>query len=539
MNPLAYQNRADQCIAQGALTNSKRPECFVKGVYPTHLTMGKGCHVWDTSGKKYVDFICGLGSNLIGYANDSVTQAVVHQLHYGATLSLSSVLEIEVAEQLKSAFPFIDLVKFLKTGSEACSAAIKIARAKQGVTFGSQRLHEMWRNEVLRRLPQERELSGRSSPGMQNVHQDLSVLTPCYGNKEAGSKKIHQNGAGQSDREASFPETTDQDQSPWQGQDILCSQEGQKGWEARQAFVQDMWRLESQRASQGLSSTARRDVAVSLSSRLGAPRWLILSEGYHGHHDAFSSLTTPGCGVPSDPGILPLKDNEDLLPIAAAVIVEPIMTDTSIERIAWLQKLRDDCTKHGVVLIFDEVITGFRFPRLSVSNYYGIIPDLICLGKALGGGLPLSVVGGRKDIMNCGEYFVSSTFAGEGLSLAAAKVVLTDLQRNRYDMQDLWNKGQEFLDEFNALWPEKIRIEGYPTRGAFKGDELTKALFWQECCRAGILFGASWFFNFPLAKEMFTVMGTIKDVITRLKTGSVRLEGEMPKSPFAAKVRAQ
>ena len=55
------EKRAMECIAHGALTNSKRPETFVRGVYPTHLTDGNGCMVWDLYGKSYVDFICGLG----------------------------------------------------------------------------------------------------------------------------------------------------------------------------------------------------------------------------------------------------------------------------------------------------------------------------------------------------------------------------------------------------------------------------------------------------------------------------------------------
>lgn len=405
MDKFADHRRAKDCIAQGALTNSKRVECLVKGVYPSHLTRGKGCYLWDTEGKRYIDFITGLGTNILGYANDTVNSAAAGQMAKGATLSLGSVLELETAEMIKSLFPFIDAVKFLKTGSEACSAAIRIARAKTG-----------------------------------------------------------------------------------------------------------------------------RDI--------------VLSEGYHGWHDEFISLTPPALGVPAPRGISGCDDiksiyklgDGELIKHAAAVIIEPVITDHAPERTIWLQRLRDDCTRHGTMLIFDEIITGFRFPRFSVANFFGITPDIICLGKAIANGFPLSVVGGKYEVMNCGEYFVSSSFAGETISLAAAKSTMEQLQK-RYDLKHLWEKGLEFQQKFNALWPGKLTIDGYPTRGVFKGDTLTKALFWQEACKAGILFGPSWFYNFPLIDESFSVLGTCEDIITRIKNGSVTLEGELPASPFAQKVR--
>jgi glutamate-1-semialdehyde 2,1-aminomutase len=188
------------------------------------------------------------------------------------------------------------------------------------------------------------------------------------------------------------------------------------------------------------------------------------------------------------------------------------------------------------MLIFDEIITGFRFPRFSVSSYFNVIPDIIVLGKAIANGMPLAAVGGKYDVMNGTDYFVSSTYAGETLSLVAGKATITALQ-NKYDLDWLWKQGQAFLDVFNSLWPEKITIQGYPTRGAFKGDELVKALFWQEACLAGILFGPSFFFNFALASEWKDAMVAIKAIIEKIKRGGVQLLGEMPKSPIAQKVR--
>lgn len=124
-----WHRRAQDCIAQGALTNSKRPQCHVMGVYPTHLQKGQGCYVWDMQGRKYMDFITGLGTNLLGYGNARVNSAIAGQLNNGACLSLGTHHEIEAAEKVKEFFPFLDSIKFLKTGNEATLAALRIARA--------------------------------------------------------------------------------------------------------------------------------------------------------------------------------------------------------------------------------------------------------------------------------------------------------------------------------------------------------------------------------------------------------------------------
>ena len=396
-----WHRRAQDSIAQGALTNSKRVESHVKGVYPTHLFRGHGCQVWDHAGKRYIDFICGLGASILGYANERVNQAIAGQLGQGASLSLGTHHEIECAEKVKELFPFVDAVKFLKTGSEACSAAIRIARAATG-------------------------------------------------------------------------------------------------------------------------------------------RDLVLSEGYHGWSDEFVRLTPPATGIPRlEKAIAKLEGLWQVGRDVAAVIVEPVITDWSDDRRAYLQKLRETCTEHGVMLIFDEVLTGFRWPRFSVANYWSINPDLIVLGKAIANGMPLAAVGGKYAVMNTEpQYFVSSTYAGETLSLVAAKKTM-ELLQTKYDLSALWERGQQFLDSFNALWPEVIRIEGYPSRGSFKGEPAIRTLFFQEACLAGILFGPSFFFNFSHIDELAGVIDACRDILGRIRRGDVRLKGEPPKPAYAETVRAR
>jgi glutamate-1-semialdehyde 2,1-aminomutase len=395
---MSWKNRAELAIAQGALTNSKRPSTFIEGVYPTHVDRGRGARLY-SEGREYLDYIGGLGTNLLGYGNFHVGEAVMRRFMQGATLSLSSQLEVEAAERLKAIVPWTELWKFTKSGTEACNAAIKIARAYTG-------------------------------------------------------------------------------------------------------------------------------------------RDLVLSDGYHGHGDDFISLSAPALGVPKRPWMSRL--DPDLIKDAAAVIVEPVVTDYSRERKAYLESLKAECEKHGTVLIFDEIITGFRFPGLTVSKYFGIEPDLILLGKAIGGGLPLSAIGGKKAVMNCGEYFISGTFFGETVSLAACMETINLLKKDgtKYSIDELWKSGQQFLDRFNELSPH-LKIVGYPTRGVFEGSDLVKALFWQEACKAGILFGPSWFFNFPLASETDAVIPICRDIFSRIHLGGVRLEGQMPKKPFAQTVRSE
>lgn len=393
-----WRNRAETAISHGALTNSKRPRCFVDGIYPTHVSRGRGPYVWDAEGKLYVDYIMGLGSTVLGYADTEIGEAISKQWLRGATLSLSTDLEVEVAERVKELFPFIDRVRFLKTGSDACSAAVRIAR----------------------------------------------------------------------------------------------------------------------------TATGRRRV---------------LSSGYHGWHDEFVSMTPPACGVTGSFDVEPFREISQINSETAAVIVEPILLDASDERRKWLGDLRAACTAAGAMLIFDEVITGFRVPALSVSTMWGVHPDLACFGKAIASGMPLSVVGGRKEVMECGEYFVSSTFAGETLSLAAARETIRLLTSGKYEMELLWTKGRRFADAVSSLFPG-LRITGYPTRGVFEGDPEMKALVWQESCRAGVLFGASWFYTFAHISEDDAVLNTLNDISIRIKTGSVKLIGKMPESPFAQKVRS-
>ena len=190
--------RAQDSIAQGALTNSKRAECFVKTIYPVHLTKGRGCYVWDTQGNRYIDFICGLGSNLLGYGNSLIAESMYRQALEGCTLSLSTTLEVVVAEKIKEVVPFVEKMKFLKTGTEACMAAIRIARAYHGVSRENQEMYEMFGNPSYRGLPQEWSEKEKS---LQVLYNGLSTETRNQRNQKSGPAEIRTFSEGQTNRE--------------------------------------------------------------------------------------------------------------------------------------------------------------------------------------------------------------------------------------------------------------------------------------------------------------------------------------------------
>ncbi|MBI1726864.1 MAG: aminotransferase class III-fold pyridoxal phosphate-dependent enzyme [Candidatus Rokubacteria bacterium] len=129
---MAMLARARRSIPGASQTLSKGADMFVEGAYPAFLQRGQGCRVWDVDGGEYIDYVLGLASITLGYAYPAVTEAVARQLGEGSIFSLPHPLEVEVAERLIEVIPCAEWVRFLKTGSEANSAAIRVARAHTG-----------------------------------------------------------------------------------------------------------------------------------------------------------------------------------------------------------------------------------------------------------------------------------------------------------------------------------------------------------------------------------------------------------------------
>jgi glutamate-1-semialdehyde aminotransferase len=284
------------------------------------------------------------------------------------------------------------------------------------------------------------------------------------------------------------------------------------------------------------SGTAATDAAIRY-ARAHTQKALVWGVGYHGSSDTWISAEDPGVGTfyqfyQKFPDLEALIGNLELLDadsdLLAAVIIEPVQLDFDVKDS--LQKVRDLCTKTGAVLIFDEVITGFRVPKYSVANYYGIQPDITCLGKALGDGYPISVMGGRGDIMDTEGVFISNTHNGSLEGISAALETLDFLTEAK--IQDLWNRGERFQRAFNAFCP-KVQIVGYPTRGELRGDDLPKALFMQEMAKRGYFWGRAWFMHHLFTEDFLNrTLEVAREVFASIESGSAKLEGLMPRPAF-------
>jgi glutamate-1-semialdehyde 2,1-aminomutase len=185
----------------------------------------------------------------------------------------------------------------------------------------------------------------------------------------------------------------------------------------------------------------------------GRDRVLKFAGCYHGHSDEF--LVAGGSGVatlglPGSAGVAPsaVADTlvapynrlppEGLLDDVACVIVEPVAANMGLVAPApgFLAGLRQACDAAGALLIFDEVITGFRLARGGASAIFGVTPDLWCFGKVIGGGLPLAAVGGRREVMSVlaplGPVYQAGTLSGNPVATAAGLAVLGQLDAAAY-----------------------------------------------------------------------------------------------------------
>ncbi|MEF2953607.1 MAG: glutamate-1-semialdehyde 2,1-aminomutase [Blautia sp.] len=202
---------------------------------------------------------------------------------------------------------------------------------------------------------------------------------------------------------------------------------------------------------------------------------------YHGHTDAMLVSAGSGVmtsGVPDSAGV-PKGCTEDTMIAVyndldsvkqlfeeskdqvAAVIVEPVGANMGVVPPAegFLQGLRDLCTKHGALLIFDEVITGFRLSFSGAAGFYEITPDLVTYGKIIGAGMPVGAYGGRREIMEmvapAGPVYQAGTLSGNPIAMAAGLEQLKILWEDQEIYTRLYQKGQMLYDGIRRIFLEK------------------------------------------------------------------------------------
>lgn len=228
--------------------------------------------------------------------------------------------------------------------------------------------------------------------------------------------------------------------------------------------------------------------------------------GYHGWQDWYIGSTTRDLGVPDSVKALThkfiyndidsLKKCFDAYPgQIAAVIMEPM--NFEMPKSGFLESVQHQCRENGAVFIFDETITGFRFSKGGAQELFGITPDLVTLGKGISNGYPLSIVGGKREIMEYMEdIFYSITFGGETLSLAAALAVLNKMEKQPV-FKHIHTLGTYLIKNVRELinnFELDIEIKGHPSWSLLVFKDTPQYTSWQiktywmqEILKRGIL----------------------------------------------------
>ena len=202
---------------------------------------------------------------------------------------------------------------------------------------------------------------------------------------------------------------------------------------------------------------------------------------YHGHADAFLIKAGSGAitlGVPNSPGVTKgtaqdtllapyndlsavkkiIEDNPNQI---AAIILEPVAGNMGCipPKKGFLEGLKSLCNEHDIVLIFDEVMTGFRLSKGGASEYYGVTPDMVTLGKIIGGGLPVGAFGGKKEIMDMvapvGPVYQAGTLSGNPIAMGCGYTLLKELNENPSIYSQLEENTAYFEKELRRVFDNK------------------------------------------------------------------------------------
>jgi glutamate-1-semialdehyde aminotransferase len=244
----------------------------------------------------------------------------------------------------------------------------------------------------------------------------------------------------------------------------------------------------------------------------------ILCCGYHGWHDWYISITDRNKGIPDVIQDLTFTFNyndidsvkDSLDDDIACVILEPVVFEEPGNN--FLHELKKLCDSKGTLLIFDEMWTGFRLSIGGAQKYFNVIPDLACYSKAVANGMPLSILTGKKEIMQLldKEVFFFTTFGGEALSLAAAKVTINELKEKNVP-EYLANLGKKLKEGYNNIAHELgidfTRCFGLDCRTivTFNANDENplemKSLVQQEMIKRGILWSGFHNLSFSHTEE--------------------------------------
>lgn len=251
----------------------------------------------------------------------------------------------------------------------------------------------------------------------------------------------------------------------------------------------------------------------------------VLCCGYHGWHDWYIAVTARNYGIPEAVQAISYTFNyNDIDSIknsldddVAAIILEPVVFEEPKDN--FLQKLADLCDEKGIVLIFDEMWTGFRMALGGAQQYFGITPDLATYSKAVANGMPISILTGKRKIMDLADndIFFYTTFGGEALSLAAVVATVAEM-REKDVIKHLALQGKKLKEGYNSiankLGIDFTRMTGYNWRSVAQFDEkagnslVQKSLMQQEMIKRGVLWQG--FFNMSFSHSDADVEYTLQ-----------------------------
>jgi glutamate-1-semialdehyde 2,1-aminomutase len=375
----ALRRRAHRAIPGGCHTYAKGDDQYPV-LAPGFIARGQGCHVWDVDGNEFIEYGMGNRAVGLGHAHPAVVAAARAALADGCNFTRPAPVEVECAERFLELVRTAEMVKFCKNGSDATSAAVRLARAATG--------------------------------------RDLVAY---------------------------------------------CSE--------HPFFSTDDWFIGTTPMSAGIPEAVRR-----------------LSVPFH-----YNDIPSVETLFERYPGRI------------AAVILEPARTEEPKSN--YLQDLKRLCCKNGALLIFDEMITGFRWHNGGAQAVYGVAPDLSCFGKALGNGFSVSALAGRRDVMQLGGieqvdadrvFLLSTTHGAETHALAAAVSVM-EVYRDEPVIEHLDSLGNRMRKQLEQVISTRglskhFKLAGraccllYSTLDADGvPSQAFRSLFLQETVKRGIL----------------------------------------------------
>ena len=335
------------------------------GGTPVFIARGKGAHVWDADGNRYLDFLGSWGPLILGHADPDVLAAVKAAAEEGTTFGASTEREVLLGEEIRQAVPTMERMRFVSSGTEATMSALRLARGFTG------------RNKLIK------------IDGGYHGHADMLLASAGSGAATLG-----------------IP------------------------------------------GSAGVTAAAVADTLLV----------------------PFNDEKAMEAAFAKHPGAV------------AAVIVELVPGNIGLvpPSSGYLAAVRWLCDTNGALLIADEVITGFRVGRGGAQEAFGLKPDLTCLGKIVGGGLPLGVYGGRSDVMGTvapeGPVYQAGTLSGNPLAMAAGLATLKKLDVSAYERLEAL--GQRLEDGLNraiaaAKVPARVQRLGSAFTLFFTADPVT------------------------------------------------------------------